>query len=356
MALEIDHVSKKFHGLGGIREAVRDVTLAAEDGEFVVLLGPSGCGKTTLLRMIAGLERPDQGTIRLAGQDITNLEPRRRDLAMVFQSYALYPHMSIAANIGYPMKVRGRPAVEILAEVERIASQLHLSGLLEKRPGQLSGGERQRVALARAIIRRPKAFLMDEPLSNLDAHLRLKLRAELKSLHRQLGIVTLYVTHDQEEAMTLAHRIAVMNRGSLQQYGTPSEIYHCPANLFVAGFLGSPPMNILEGAIDSGVFRTGGISVEITQWADRREVKLGIRPEDIELSVTAQPNWPSARVWVAEDTGHATIIRAKLEESETELVLRARSDVRLDTGDSFWFHIPAEKIHLFDKRTEESIR
>jgi multiple sugar transport system ATP-binding protein len=366
VSLAIHNVSKQYRSGGGFRPAVRNVTLEARDGELVVLLGPSGCGKTTLLRIIAGLEQPDEGSVRLGGQDITRLEPRRRDLAMVFQSYALYPHMKVAENIGYPLKVRRRPPAEIAAEVERICLQLGLAELRDKRPAQLSGGERQRVALARAIIRKPQAFLMDEPLSNLDAHLRLRLRAELKSLQHQLGIVTLYVTHDQEEAMTLARRIAVLNHGSLQQFGTPSEIYNCPANLFVAGFLGSPPMNILDGTTESGVCHAAGLCVHTTEpqrtaVASRHSVKLGIRPEDIEFSSAPLPGWMSARVWVAEDMGNATVIRAKLQRvrlqnGETDFTVRAPAGVRLNSGDPFWFRIPPEKIHLFDTETEEAIR
>src|SRR5277367_6869433 len=242
MPLELNGLVKRF----GARDAVKTATLTAEDGEFVVLLGPSGCGKSTLLRMIAGLESPDQGVIRLAGVDLTHREARDRDIAMVFQNYALYPHMTIAQNIGYPLKVRKRDPREVTAEVNGVAARLGLTNLLQNLPRQLSGGERQRVALARAIIRRPKAFLMDEPLSNLDARLRVEMRAELKHLQHELRIVTIYVTHDQAEAMTLAHRIAIMRDGKIQQYDTPSKVYHRPANTFVAGFVGSPAMNLIE--------------------------------------------------------------------------------------------------------------
>src|SRR5258708_5788072 len=282
MALEISGITKRF----GAREAVCDVSFTADAGEFVVLLGPSGCGKTTLLRMVAGLEMPDAGTITLAGSKITHREARDRDVAMVFQSYALYPHMTIAANIGYPLKVRKRPAAEIAGEVEDVAMRLGIKSLLANLPRQLSGGERQRVALARAIVRRPRAFLMDEPLSNLDARLRVEMRAELKHLQHTLGIVTLYVTHDQAEAMTLAHRIAVLRDGKLQQFDTPANVYHRPANTFVAGFVGSPSMNF----IDEGYVTVGG------------------RPEDVELSATEQAEWTAARVWVTEEMGNETIV------------------------------------------------
>ncbi len=282
MPLEIQNITKRF----GARVAVNGASLTAEDGEFVVLLGPSGCGKSTLLRMIAGLESPDQGAIKLAGREITNLEARDRDIAMVFQSYALYPHMTIAQNIGYPLRVRKLPAAEIVKQVADVAERLSLTQLLSNQPRQLSGGERQRVALARAIIRRPKAFLMDEPLSNLDARLRVEMRAELKRLQHDLKIVTIYVTHDQAEAMTLAHRIAVMRDGKIQQFDTPANVYHRPANTFVASFVGSPAMNLLNEGTET----------------------IGIRPEDVELSMTEQAGWSPARVYVTEEMGNETLV------------------------------------------------
>jgi multiple sugar transport system ATP-binding protein len=323
MALELTDITKRF----GTREAVCNVSFTAEDGEFVVLLGPSGCGKSTLLRMIAGLEEPGQGSIRLAGVDITRREARDRDIAMVFQSYALYPHMTIAQNIGYPLRVRKRPPVEIMREVENVAGRLGLSSLLKNLPRQLSGGERQRVALARAIIRRPKAFLMDEPLSNLDARLRVDMRAELKHLQHELRIVTIYVTHDQAEAMTLAHRIAVMRDGKLQQFDTPSNVYHRPANTFVASFVGSPSMNLIE---EQG--RT-----------------LGVRPEDVELSTTEQPGWTPSRVYVTEEMGNETLVRLAV--GDSHITARASADARLDFDTPIWFRFRPEKLHWFDKET-----
>jgi multiple sugar transport system ATP-binding protein len=355
MSLRVENITKRF----GVKDALRRVTLEAGEGEFVVLLGPSGCGKSTLLRIIAGLEEPDEGTVRLRGQDITRLEPRHRDVAMVFQGYALYPHMTIAENIGYPMRVRRRPASEISAEVERIGARLGLAHLLRNHPRQLSGGERQRVALARAIIRRPQAFLMDEPLSNLDARLRVDMRAELKHLQHELSVVTLYVTHDQTEAMTLASRIAIIKDGLLQQYATPSEVYRRPANLFVAGFVGSPSMNLLPGVIESGVFRGGGLSVEPTpeQLAaigSRHEITLGIRPEDIDFSLTSQPSWTEARVWVNEDLGNETLLRLAL--VDVHVTLRAPAGLRADFDSPGWFRIRREQIHWFDSKTTEAIR
>lgn len=318
--LEIDRVTKRF----GAREAVSAVSLAAQDDEFVVLLGPSGCGKTTLLRMIAGLEAPDEGAIRLAGVDITRKEARERDLAMVFQSYALYPHMTVAQNIGYPLRVRKQAPAEIAKQVENVASRLGLTRSLASLPRQLSGGERQRVALARAIIRRPKAFLMDEPLSNLDARLRVEMRAELKHLQHELAIVTIYVTHDQAEAMTLAHRIAVMHDGKIQQFDTPANVYHKPANTFVAGFVGSPAMNLIA---------QGGRT-------------LGIRPEDVELAASEQPGFTAARVWVTEEMGSETIV--VLAHEDRHIRARAASGFRADFNATVWFRFREEKQHWFD--------
>src|SRR5271168_1899531 len=252
MSVRVENISKRF----GVKDALRGVTLETRDGEFVVLLGPSGCGKSTLLRIIAGLEEPDQGTVRLHGRDITALDPSRRDVAMVFQGYALYPHMTVAQNIGYPLRVRHRPSSGISSEVEKVAARLGLAHLLRKQPKQLSGGERPGVALARAIIRHPQAFLMDEPLSNLDSRLRVDMRAELKHLQHELSVVTIYVTHDQVEAMTLASSIAILKDGLLQQYDTHPEVYRRPANLFVAGFVGSPSINLLPGIIESGAFHS----------------------------------------------------------------------------------------------------
>ncbi len=355
MSLQVENIVKRF----GAHEALRGVTLEAREGEFVVLLGPSGCGKSTLLRIIAGLEEPDEGTVRLRDRDITRLEPRHRDVAMVFQGYALYPHMTVAQNIGYPLRVRRRPASEISGEVERIGKRLGLAQLLQKQPRHLSGGERQRVALARAIIRRPQAFLMDEPLSNLDSRLRIDMRAELKHLQHELSVVTLYVTHDQVEAMTLASRIAILKDGVLQQYDTPSEVYRRPANLFVAGFVGSPSMNVLPGIMESGVFRRGGLSVapepeQLALIGARREITLGIRPEDVEFSATSQPGWTEARVWVTEDLGNETLIRLALDDAY--VTLRAPAGVVVDFDSVAWFRIKKEQIHWFDSDTTEAIR
>ena len=375
MSLRVENITKRF----GEKHALRGVTLEARDGEFVVLLGPSGCGKSTLLRIIAGLEEPDEGTVVLGGNDITRLEPRRRDVAMVFQGYALYPHMTVAQNIGFPLRVRKRPPSEISAEVERVGARLSLAHLLQNLPRQLSGGERQRVALARAIIRHPKAFLMDEPLSNLDSRLRIDMRAELKHLQHELSVVTIYVTHDQVEAMTLASRIAILRDGILQQYDAPSEVYRRPANLFVAGFVGSPSMNLLPGIVESGLFLlqsqaeppapqhhlsnpkggAGGFAYQLAPEhlaaiGPRREITLGIRPEHIDFSPVPQPGYTPARAWVTEDLGNETLIRLSLD--GTHITLRAPAGTRADFDSPAWFRIRTENIHWFDSQTTEAIR
>ena len=248
----------------GSNHVVKDLSIDVEPSEFLVLLGPSGCGKTTALRIIAGLEEADSGEVVLGDTDVTNELPKYRDIAMVFQSYALYPHKTVAENIGFPLKVRGLKPDERAPAVRDAAAQVHMEDLLGRYPRQLSGGQRQRVALARAIVRRPSAFLMDEPLSNLDAKLRGYMRAELKHMQHELGVTTVYVTHDQVEAMTLAHRVAILDEGALQQIGTPREVYDDPANLFVAGFMGSPPMNFIRGRIENGRFESGGgVSVPV---------------------------------------------------------------------------------------------
>jgi multiple sugar transport system ATP-binding protein len=327
--LDLRAITKRY----GAVVALDNVSLAAADGEFVVLLGPSGCGKSTLLRIVAGLEIPDEGTVGLAGRDITALPPRDRDLAMVFQNYALYPHMTVAQNIEYPLKIRRRAPQQTAVEVAAVAEKLGLSGLLDRLPRELSGGQRQRVAFARAIIRQPKAFLMDEPLSNLDAQLRMATRAELKRLQHELRIVTLYVTHDQAEAMTLAHRIAVMQAGRIVQCDTPANIYHRPSNTFVAAFVGSPPMNLIEGGLGT-LTRPNGATT------------LGVRPEDVEISTTEQPGWQPASVYVAEEMGNETVVRAAV--GKTFITARVSPDTRLRFEDRVWLRLRPEKLNWFD--------
>ena len=319
MSVQLSRISKNF----GLKTVLDSVSLDVADGEFTVLLGPSGCGKSTLLRVIAGLERADSGSVSIAGREVSLLEPRDRDVAMVFQSYALYPHMTVAENIGYPLKIRKLD----MAPMREVAERLGLSSMLDRRPRELSGGERQRVALARAIVRRPKLFLMDEPLSNLDAQLRTTMRAELKRLQRELRTSTIYVTHDQAEAMTLAHRIAVMNDGRLLQYGSPAEIYNSPVDRFVARFVGSPPMNVIE--------QLDGTAV-------------GIRPEHVEVSAVAMEGWTPARVWVAEELGNETLLQLKTSGDEL-LMARVSPDGGFYFDQQVWYRFRAERIRGFGK-------
>src|SRR5438093_3545144 len=296
-------VSKHF----GSFQAVDRLNLKIETGEFLVLLGPSGCGKTTTLRMLAGLEEASSGDITIGEICVNQVAPRDRDVAMVFQSYALYPHMTVEENISYPLKVRKITRAEIPGRVSKAADLLGIHGLLKRRPKELSGGQRQRVALARAIVRQPQVFLMDEPLSNLDAQLRLHMRGELKRLQYELGTTTLYVTHDQAEAMTLAHRVAVMDGGQVRQLDTPLNIYKRPANKFVAGFLGSPSMNFLEGQIDVGERRFVNHEISLplethllSRLRERQRVTLGVRPEAVRVSVQPFEGGIPASVYVTE--------------------------------------------------------
>src|SRR5687767_746207 len=278
MSIEFRDITKAF----GSTVVVDDLSLAIDDGEFVVLLGSSGCGKSTTLRMLAGLEDVTSGDILINNQRVNDIPPQRRDLAMVFQNYALYPHMTVAENIAYPLAVRKMSREQIAGKVQLVATLLEIVNLLSRKPRDLSGGERQRVALARAIVREPRAYLMDEPLSNLDARLRVQMRGELKRLQHELGTTTIYVTHDQAEAMTLATRVAVMSRGRLQQFDTPLNIYNRPANRFVAEFVGSPSMNFIDGKIDCGVFESDSVKIRV-QRPDTNHITFGIRPEHIQV-------------------------------------------------------------------------
>jgi multiple sugar transport system ATP-binding protein len=350
MSISLHNLSKSF----GVNSVVDDLSLEINDGEFVVLLGPSGCGKTTTLRMIAGLEQATSGEILIDGQRVKDLPPQKRDVAMVFQSYALYPHMTVADNIGYPLRVRKLDQTQIQTQVRETAALLEIEPLLSRRPRDLSGGERQRVALARAIVRHPRAFLMDEPLSNLDAKLRLQMRGELKHLQHRLGTTTVYVTHDQAEAMTLGHRVAVMNKGRLQQFAAPLEIYNRPANCFVAEFVGSPSMNFLDGKVDS---QTGKfIAGELTLIPDQArletvrrvegKVTLGIRPEHIQVSLAQNIGWQRASVYVSELMGSETFVF--LEMGAQRIVARTSGDFRAETGGTVWVEFEMSKAHFFD--------
>ncbi len=301
-AIRFEHVTKAY----GEVVAVDDVSLDVPDGEFLVLVGPSGCGKSSLLRMIAGLEQVSGGGIAIGDRDVTWLAPKDRDIAMVFQTYALYPHMTVRQNLGYGLKARRTPKAEIERRVEDVAALLGLEELLERRPSQLSGGQRQRVAMGRAIAREPQAFLLDEPLSNLDAKLRVGMRASLTQLHQRLGVTTVYVTHDQVEAMTLGQRVAVMRRGKIVQVDTPHRLYTEPRDLFVAGFIGSPAMNLVEATIEGGIVRFGEFSLPVPPEMPVGDgaVVLGIRPESFE-DATLSPTLPAidVSVQVLEDLG-----------------------------------------------------
>jgi multiple sugar transport system ATP-binding protein len=299
----LDDVTKTF----GSVTAVDGVSLEIADGEFLVLVGPSGCGKSTLLRMIAGLEDVSGGSISIGDRDVTDLAPRSRDIAMVFQTYALYPHMSVRQNLGYGLRARRTPKAEIARRVDQVAGLLGLADLLERRPAQLSGGQRQRVAMGRAIVRQPQAFLLDEPLSNLDAKLRVGMRASLAQLHQQLGVTTVYVTHDQTEAMTLGQRVAVMRDGRILQCDRPQQLYARPANVFIAAFIGSPAMNLVEASYDGELLRFGQYAVPVAGAPRQERLILGIRPEGFEDAAFAA-GLPTieAQVQVVEELGSDT--------------------------------------------------
>jgi len=355
MSIVLHNLTKSF----GNAIVVDNLSLDILDGEFVVLLGPSGCGKTTTLRMLAGLEDVTSGEIFIDGERVNRLPPQRRDVAMVFQSYALYPHMTVAENIGYPLRVRKLGREQISRQVRQTAAMLEIEPLLARKPRELSGGERQRVALARAIVRQPRAFLMDEPLSNLDARLRLQMRGELKHLQHQLGITTVYVTHDQAEAMTLGHRVAVMKKGKLQQFDTPLNIYNHPANRFVAEFVGSPSMNFLDGEVDvkARTFTTEGIELtlsgvhieQLSRLNPDGRVTLGIRPEDIQVSIDKRDLWVPASVYVTELMGSETFVFLKL--GREKIVARAPGDFRAETDSQVWIEVDTERAHFFDVET-----
>jgi multiple sugar transport system ATP-binding protein len=349
MQVTLRDIYKSF----GEVEVVKGLTLEVADGEFVVLLGPSGCGKTTALRMVAGLESVTAGQISIGDRDVTHVLPKYRDVAMVFQSYALYPHMTVAENIGYPLKLRDTPKAERDSRIREAAGKVHLEDYLDRYPRQLSGGQRQRVALARAIVRRPSLFLMDEPLSNLDAKLRGYMRSELKRLQGDLGVTTIYVTHDQIEAMTLAHRVAVMNKGVVQQIAPPREIYDNPANLFVAGFIGSPPMNTIPGAIADGSFRIPEGSLALAGYAPRAEAILGFRPEDATIVDPAQGDL-RATVFSCELTGNETIVTCTLGGTQAIVQMDKDFDVAFDAA--IGIKINAKKACLFDPASGDRIR
>ena len=340
--IRLKNVSKRWGNYVG----VKDFSLDIADAEFLVLLGPSGCGKTTTMRMIAGLEDVTSGEIWIGDRMVNRLEPKDRDISMVFQSYGLYPNLSVYDNIRFPLRVRRIPVAEHHDRVMRAADMVELGPFLDRRPAALSGGQRQRVALARAIVREPNAFLMDEPLSNLDAKLRVSTRAQIKHLHHTLHRTTIYVTHDQIEAMTLADRVVVMNAGVVQQLGTPTEIYDRPANTFVASFIGSPAMNLIDGHLSDGMFRADGIAVPV-QGQALGPVTLGFRAEDVQVVDT--PAQMSAPVYSMELLGDATLVSVRI--GAALVSVRAHKDFRAGIGAPLHVAIPADKVHLFDATT-----
>jgi ABC-type sugar transport system ATPase subunit len=354
MRVRFEKVGKRF----GPHVALREVDLDVEPGECVVLLGPSGCGKTTLLRLLAGLESADEGSLYIGDRRVNDVAPAERDVAMVFQNYALYPHFTVFDNVAFPLRARRVPEAEIAPRVSEAARRLELDGLLDRKPAQLSGGQQQRVALARAIVRNPGVYLMDEPLSNLDAQLRVQTRAELKRLQQELGTTTLYVTHDQGEAMTMGSRVVVLRHGQVEQLDTPLGLYRRPANRFVAAFLGSPAINLWPGALDGDNVRAAGAAVAMEP-SRRAEVaaagrfEVGVRPEDVSLATSPGPGRAPARVVVVEPMGNETI--AVLDAGGTRVVARGPADLPAQPGSTLWFSVAPDRVLFFESETGRRI-
>ena len=346
--IELRNISKRW----GNTTVVNKLNLTVADREFLVLLGPSGCGKTTTMRMIAGLEDVTEGDIFIDGQRVNDLDPKDRDVAMVFQSYALYPNLSVFENIRFPLKVRRIPASEHEARVRRASAMVELDDYLQRRPAELSGGQRQRVALARAIVREPNLFLMDEPLSNLDAKLRVSTRAQIKNLSHELKVTTIYVTHDQIEAMTLADRVVVMNNGIVQQIGTPTEIYDRPANAFVASFIGTPAMNLLSGHISGGVFDAENVKIRALDTAVVGAAVLGFRAEDATLCDASEAQI-SAPIYTLELLGDATMVTVKV--GGALVSIKAAKGFRASIGTVVNACVPLDLCHLFDAVSGERL-
>jgi sn-glycerol 3-phosphate transport system ATP-binding protein len=353
-AISLRKVVKRYGSGPRTNQVIHGVDAEIGDGEFVVIVGPSGCGKSTLLRMVAGLEEISEGEIAIGGRVVNDMEPSARDIAMVFQNYALYPHMSVFDNMAYGLKIAKVPAGEIRTRVDKAAKILELGALLERKPRELSGGQRQRVAMGRAIVREPAVFLFDEPLSNLDAKLRAQTRLEIQKLHRGLGITSLFVTHDQVEAMTLAQRMIVMNAGRMEQFGTPEEVYQRPATTFVAGFIGSPPMNLLRGRAEGSHFSTGGQTLPLPQGVPRAgELILGLRPEHAQWAEGGAGAWELV-VDVVETLGAERLVYCRLGET----LFTVRIDGTLPPprpGDRVPLRAPAERLHWFDPQTQARV-
>jgi ABC-type sugar transport system ATPase subunit len=354
MKVELKHLTKRWGKVIG----ADDITLDIEDGEFVAFLGPSGCGKTTTLLMIAGIYKPTAGTILFDGRIINQVAPKDRNIAMVFQSYALYPHMTVFENISYPLKLKKIPKLEIQERVKRVANILGISQLMERKPAQLSGGQQQRVALGRALVKEPGLLLFDEPLSNLDTRLRLTMRSEIKRLQQTLGITSIYVTHDQVEAMTIANRIAVIKEGKLQAYDTPEELYNRPRNMFIAGFIGNPPMNFIKVKVIgiNGVFHARFQNCDVLvppergkKAAAQKEVIMGIRPEDITIADEGVPG----EIYVVEPLGRDSLIDICV----GNIHLRGLADPTqpLKMGDRVKLHLNTARVQFFDPETKQSL-
>jgi sn-glycerol 3-phosphate transport system ATP-binding protein len=353
-AISIRNVIKRYGSGPKANQVIHGVNAEITDGEFIVIVGPSGCGKSTLLRMVAGLEEISGGEIAIGGRVVNDIEPSERDIAMVFQNYALYPHMSVFDNMAYGLKIAKVPIDEIKARVDKAAKILELGQFLQRKPRELSGGQRQRVAMGRAIVRQPQVFLFDEPLSNLDAKLRAQTRLEIQKLHNDLGVTSLFVTHDQVEAMTLAQRMIVMNAGRMEQIGTPEDVYHQPASTFVAGFIGSPPMNLLTGRADGSRFEVAGQTLTLPVAAPRGgEMILGVRPEHVELSRAGAGAW-SLKVEALEMLGAERLVYGRLGDG----LFTARIDATLTppkVGDTVTLQLTPEHMHWFDAATKKRL-
>lgn len=348
-SVRFENVEKSF----GKVQVLKNFDLEVEPGEFVVLLGASGSGKTTALRILSGLETPSAGRVLIEEQDVTNILPKYRNISMVFQSYALYPHKTVGENIGFPLKVRKLAKHDIESAIIDAARQVQLDGLLERYPRELSGGQRQRVALARAIIRRPSVFLMDEPLSNLDAKLRGHMRAELKHMQQSMGITTIYVTHDQIEAMTLAHRVAILEKGVLQQLATPAQIYNDPENLFVAQFIGSPPMNVIHGQLEGSEFVTEGVRINTLVEGRIDKAVMGIRPEDCAVAAPAEGTLVG-KIYTNELIGDHTLVT--VDWGGDQVSVKASKDFTGQQGDEIGLVIPSDRLFVFDESNGARVR
>ncbi|MDV3123774.1 sn-glycerol-3-phosphate ABC transporter ATP-binding protein UgpC [Mycobacterium sp. 21AC1] len=357
--VEFCDVTRRY--AGGV-VALNGLNLSMSDGEFLILVGPSGCGKSTALRLLAGLDKPTSGEIKIGGTTVNALGPGERDIAMVFQNYALYPHMSVYANLAYGLRQRRTPRREIEQRVRETATLLEIDGLLNRKPGQLSGGQRQRVAMGRALVRKPQAFLLDEPLSNLDAKLRTQVRGDLKRLHREVPVTSIYVTHDQVEAMTLGDRLCVMSKGEVQQIGTTDDIYNRPANTFVASFMGSPPMNLMPAVVRGGIVHISGAAV-MTAHVPDGPVTVGVRPEHAQVRTSRTDDLVPARVDFVEPLGSHVLITVIIDgdgadsgrigaaPGETRVIVQGPAGLELDPGSPVGLAVTPERTYFFDAET-----